>query len=266
MAATTGLTSLLFEQFSFVAPLGLRFWDPIAGSLVNSDLQVVATSPANPANPVTATVNSRGVYGFVHLPGLRQLESGSGDQDYWSHLPAAAKRDFLITVTDSTGRFQPLKLTVTAPIKGLFALTCAGSTIAADWPASTVPLFSASTRPTPAGMAVIRSEVQTAAKTPAAWAIVEALWENNVIGRGLTDARGRLALLFPYPRPALNTLVALVKQRWDIQLRMYHAPILGAATLPDLCTVLQQPLLTPALAPIPTTPVTITFGQESVLK
>src|SRR4051794_26717727 len=95
--------TLLFERFTTVAPLGLRFWDSVTNSFVLSGLQVFAAPKGNPAQQTAATVSSHGVYGFAHLPGLRQLENGAGDAAYWATLPAAAKRDFRITLTDPEG-------------------------------------------------------------------------------------------------------------------------------------------------------------------
>jgi len=259
-------TKLLGEGFSLVAPLALRFWDPVALRFVTSDLLVTATALGQPARPAPAILNLSGAYCFIHLPGLRSLEQGAGDSDYWNQI-AALRRPFQVTVVDQSGHFLPMRLAVMAPFKGIYTPACAGSAFTVSTPPTSVPLFSAPTRPTSPGMAVIRSELRLADQ-PAAWAVLEG-WsaapddpDAELVGRGQADAQGRVALFLPWPRPKLGQ--ALDEQSWPIHLRTRYTPALAAASPPEFCAVLQQPVA--SVTPIPATPVNLFYGREVIVK
>lgn len=259
-------TKLLGETFSLLAPLALRFWDPVALRFVTSDLLVTATALGQRGRPVAAMLNLSGVYCFLHLPGLRSLEQGAGDSAYWTQI-SPLRRPFQVTVIDRSGQYLPMTLSLMAPGQGLYTPTCGGSAFTVPTPPTSVPLFSAPTRPTPPGMAVIRSELRQA-NQPAAWAVLEA-WNAapdelgaELVGRGQADAQGRVALFLPWPRPTLGQ--PLDAQSWSIHLRTRYTPTLATASPPDLCAVLQQPVA--SLTPIPATPVTLFYGREIIVK
>ena len=121
-------TKLIFDRLTWVAPLGVRFWDPITQSLVSDGLVVTAIPRVNnlyPGQPACAFPNRSGVFAFHHLPGLMESEIGAGDLEYWEHLPAP--KEFVISVTDTRKRFLPFQIKVNAPHQGIYAWECATS-------------------------------------------------------------------------------------------------------------------------------------------
>jgi hypothetical protein len=127
----------------------------------------------------------------------------------------------------------------------------------------------------PGGQAVIRLELRdVASQQPAAWALIDARYNGQSIGRSYADRLGRVALIVPYPEPPdppitspPSTRTPLVAQTWSIELRAFYTPI--AVDPPDLCDVLQQTaaqLFTSLSPPNALTHVTLTFGQELVVK
>jgi len=247
---------LQFEPITLVAPLGLRFWDAVSGALMTTGLTVAAAPKNQPGQTVMATVSSSGIYGFAHLPGMRELEHGAGDKGYWDSLTDAQRRSFVITVDDSEGRVHSFTLSVTAPQHGVYVHSCAGTTLIPTAPTGVIPLFSTPARPVPSGMAVIRTEVKEN-NQPAAWAVVEVRQGPIIVGHGLADDHGRAVVIFPYPVPPIRT--TLLGQTWQLDLRTYHAPALNAVGLPNLCDILQQPQVDQRT-------VTVTYGRELVVK
>lgn len=247
----------MFEHISLVAPLGLRFWDLVTDALLTTGLTVVAAPQNQPGQTVTATVSPSGIYGFAHLPGLRELENGEGDKDYWERLTDAQRRPFRIKVTDSEGHFNPFTLNVTAPQRRVYAYRCADATVMPNARNGAIPLFSRPARPIPSGIAVIRAEVKPDDK-PAAWAVVEVRQSTTVLGHGLVDERGQVAVIFPYPPPNIRT--NLLKQSWQLELHTYYDALSSNdSKIPDLCELLKQPLIRQQT-------VTLQYGQELIVR
>lgn len=266
-----GLASgLIFERLSCVTLLGLRFWDVALSEPVTSGLRVSASPKGRPSPAVAATSTRSGAYAFMGLPGLRDLEFGAGDAAYWQ-ASANVQREFTVRVTDGEGRFSPLRFDVRAPSRGFFGPGCDPTALVVGAPAGAIPLFSSATRPAPAGMAVVRAELRdpNGAKPRAAWALVEARVKGQatVLGRGLADEGGRLALFLPYPDlgDALqpNDPMPLMNRAWEVEFRARFAN-LPTDDAPDLCQVLTQPAA--SLLPLPGAAVTLAFGRELILK
>lgn len=233
------------------APLGLTFWDPLARSLVADGLTVVARLEGKASPRATGAVNRSGVWTFHTLPGLgADFLRGAGDAAFWASDEAKQKHRYVIEVDDPLGRFVPFQLTVEAPRRGLYPWPLPAGLAVPGLPQGAVPLFSAATRPVPAGMAAIRAELWDPAATtppgseepggPAAWALVSA----SVGGSteiGLADARGRVALVFPSPAP-LDTVpkVRLTDQRWPVTLSVKYAPAGKAGERAALAAALGQ--------------------------
>jgi hypothetical protein len=226
------------------------------------------------------------------MPGLSEVEYGSGDDAFWSAPPA--RTTFRIEVADTERRFVPFLLTVEAPVRGVVA-----------WqdpldspPASSrgIPLYSAASRAVPAAIAVVRAELREWTTEgnhegrPARWAVVEALMGGRRLARGVADENGRVALLFSYPEPITHPLgsppgalnsppgaegPALKDQQWPIELaarfdRLDPSPPLeGAPVLPELVEVLGQ---SPATLWADTNrgevlpEVVLAYGQELVVR
>lgn len=252
-----------FEVGARTATLGLTFWDPLLSTLVGDGLRVTASPVADPSRRAAALVSPSRVWVFHKLPGMVEVERGEGDEAFWK--APLKTRAYLVEVDDDLGRFVPFQLTIDAPVRGPFAWSPpAGVTLPAA-PPGAIPLFSSATRKVPQGMGAIRADLwDPAAATPpglkgpggpAAFALITAKVDGVSGIRGLADAQGRVALLFPYPAPALSGGVviepappaggggpgdpappgeeiplhtaALTEQVWPVELSAAYAPAAG---------------------------------------
>lgn len=279
-----------------VAPLGMRFCDLTSGTLIGDGLDVQVYASGNPATKVPAVANRRGVYVVHHAPGLRDLESGEGNEAFWQNLTA---RNFVIEVNDNQRRFQPFQFTASLPVKGVYKWIgpLVGSPLSSPpAPSESIPLYSSPVRSVPAGMAVVRADLWDAAgDKPASWAVLEATLNDQIIARGIADAQGRIALIFPYPAPrpfaissppaspiasppAANSL-PLTEQVWPIRLRALYTPERPPASppnpfptkpeLPELRFTLSQPEATiwaDAAISEPLFEASLQYGHELVLQ
>jgi hypothetical protein len=242
----------ILESVPRVAPLGLRFWDAVAGAIVRDGLRVVAYQARCSERRVDAVVNRSGVHVFHKLPGLHDLESGEGDKPYWTNLPPD-RPSFVVEVTDEDRRFQPCLFEAIPPVRGIFPWQCTSFT-SPSVPEPFVPLYSAPTRQVTAGMAVLRAELWNPIKNePAAWAVIEVKTAGPTAACGYADAAGRIAVIFPYPEPAdfspppsggsppITAGPPLTKQEWTLSLHARYAALNPAPKIPDLCNTLMQP-------------------------
>jgi hypothetical protein len=260
-----------FERTVLAAPLGVRFMDVVTGAFVRDGLAVAAYPASNPAQRRPGFRAGSGAFAFRDLPGLRGFELAVGTDDPWT--PPPVPRTFLVEATDVSGRFLPTRFAVAVPYPGLFTPGC----LLADMPAAAVPLFPAAGRLSQGVSATIRAELWDAvANAPAAWALVEARMAGVLLGRGVSDAAGKVVILGPYPAvpdfafgsPATPPL-PLTSQTWPLTLAAWYEPVSPAPAIPDLCAVLrQQPAtlwanrgLTAAFAGA-----TLTFGRDLVAR
>jgi hypothetical protein len=229
--------ALTFEPVTKVAPLGVRFRDAATSEFVGGGLIVEAYRESRPERRIPAVVNSRGIFTFHDLPGLREAESGRGDEAYWT--PGPEPVPFIIEGRDELGRFLPFRFAADIPARGQFAPPCL------DPGAGGVPLYSAPTRRMPAGMAILRAQFEEAATgLPAAWTVVEARHGGNT-ARGVSDRQGRLMLPFGYPEPVMFNLGSpggalgppLEEQTWEIEIRAWYEPEDDPPEMPDLCAL-----------------------------
>ncbi|MBI3941561.1 MAG: hypothetical protein HY326_00990, partial [Chloroflexi bacterium] len=187
---------VVIERLTLVAPLGVRFVDTATGEIVLDGLAASAYPAGNPGSRVPAFVNLSSVYAWRGLPGMRQVENGGGDPLFWQSPPA--KRTFTVEVIDLAQRFLPCSFNVEVPVKGLYTWLC-DAAASPPAPAPGVPLYSTPARQLPAGMAVVRASLRdTVADKAAAWAVAEVYTGGQLLGTGIADSRGELALLFPY--------------------------------------------------------------------
>jgi hypothetical protein len=279
----------IVERLTLVAPLGLRFWDEVLGKTIGDGLLVTAYPETQPSRRVTACSNPSGIYVLHHLPGLREVDNGAGDQEFWSTHPPQSP--FIIEVLDRERRFQPFLLRLLLPVRGVYN----GQLSAGDSPPTGmlgVPLFSTPTRAVPAAMAVLRADLwdpqggQDQHGAPASWAVLEAQITGRPVVRGMADAQGRIALIFAYPEPVTNVLessplasppsiaeggTALRQQTWAVTLQAAYAPRDTAPAIPNLDEALAQP---PAqlwdvwddVERTELTSVTLPFGQELIVR
>jgi hypothetical protein len=284
------------ELTARVAPLGVRFVDDLSGRVVWSGLSAWAWPSTEPSAVVPLVLNRSNVYTLVDAPGLRDLTWGAGDDAYWAALPR--RLGFTVEVDDRQGRFLPFRFTVALPRRGLLRLACGSPEAPAPLPAGAepdgVPLFTAPSRPGAPGRAVLRAELWDAARrAPAAWAVLAGTTPGAALrgeppARAVADHHGRVALHFPVPderdfdggsfdSPSGPGGAPLGARTWQVNVSAAYGalapatPPSRAATppLPDVCAALAQP---PARlwdrlggAPVELGPVTMRFGQETLL-
>jgi hypothetical protein len=145
-------------------------------------------------------------------------------------------------------------------------------------PAPAMPLFSAPTRIVPGGMAVLRATLWNAsANAPASWARLEARSGGLPTVRGMADAAGRVALVFPYPEPAptveaqgkTQAVSPFTRQDWPINLFAWYTPSQTVPRLPDLASVMKQAranIWADLARTNQLTQVTLRAGQELLLR
>ncbi|MDX6269639.1 MAG: hypothetical protein QOD28_862 [Acidobacteriota bacterium] len=279
----------VLERMTLVAPLGLRFHDAATGERVGDGLSVTVYRANNSAQRVRAYANRSGTYVLHHAPGLREFEHGAGDDEFWNNLPPP--QTFVVEVIDEERRFQPFSFEAELPApRGLFNWLSPAEPSSPASAQQSIPLYSAPARGIQSGMAVIRADLWNAqANAPAAWAIVEARLDGQLHARGLSDRRGSIALIFPYPKPTdsplaspvasppVNKNVPLLEQTWELTLTAGYAPTDDAAaakpaSLPDLRAALDQLNAPPAKlwtdfgGAIELMSVTLRYGQELILK
>jgi hypothetical protein len=262
---------LILERLTIVAPLGFRFRDAVTGAIIDDGLSVVAYSAENPLRRVEAFTNRKGVFAFRGLPGMRDVEYPAEDSNPLDSL--SGKWNYVVEVADKQGRFIPFRLNVKAPVKGLYRWGAVQSPPPVESP---VLLYSAPARPVLPAMAVVRAELwDPVLDRPAAWALVDAVIDGAVKGRGISDAHGRLLLMFPYPEPKdgpasppAASPTRLVDRKWPLQLQSFYSPDSPVPAIPDLNKVFEQTEATlwQTLSPgTPLGPLTLKYGSELVL-
>jgi hypothetical protein len=204
-----------------------------------------------------------------HVPGLRVFEGGDGDDEFWSAPWPSV--DLTLRVIDLEGRFVPFSLRTSAPHRGLLTWTdLPGLSPLGSPPGSPlssthwVPLFSATTRPVPGGVGVIRAQLEDPTLRggkggPAAWAVLEIELPGQPPVRSIADARGQVAVLAAYPAPPVESLAGgspvssflsplasagpagLPNQSWTVAVRAAYRPGVPLPGPPDLGRVLAQP-------------------------
>jgi hypothetical protein len=282
----------VFERLTLTAPLGLVFHDAATGERVGAGLSVVVYKKFHPLSLAQAQANPSGVYVLHRAPGLdSEFAFGAGDDLFWSQLPPP--RDYVVEVSDTEGRFLPFSFEVSLPQRGVYEWQSPVASPPADSPPDaeqlpSVPVYSAATRRTPPGVAAVRAELQdTSTAAPAAHAAVELRHAGRLVARGLSDARGRLALLFPHPAPQRAAVTSpadsppaarntpLVEQTWELEIEAAYTgsvALSAAQGLPDLRAALTQ--LNGPRAQVwddreggeELTAFTIQFGRETVLR
>lgn len=246
----------ILDTVARTAPLGVRFWDLATQRPVADGLSVTARSAARPDKPRPLTPNASGVHVLHAAPEISEGAWGDGSDAFWAGV---ARAPFTLEVRDLKGRFLPLTLAALAPHRGYLAVAPASpigdahQLLAACAPPGYVALFSAPARPAGAGQALIRANLRRRGdEALAAGALVVAETVlGQTVGFGMADARGDLALVFPFPelerRPPTASPPAAAPGAGPVftatvALRAFHdqaAPPLGGA--PDATALLSQP-------------------------
>jgi hypothetical protein len=274
----------VLEQVVKVGPFGVRFWDVAAIAPAAGGLSVVAYPQSYPELRVDADVNHTNVYVFNDLPGMRSVENGRGDDDFWLENPPMIP--FIVEVTDPQQRYLPYQFSALMPSHGLFMLGASplSNTLTPDptW----LPLFSDPARTMPGPCAVIRallkddsvaSPLATADNSAAAWALVTAQVSGAPVMTGLADDRGAVSMAVSYPEPRNSPFASplgpgslkLSDQTWPLTISVFYSANTGSGPLPDLESVLQQPVAKTwqdTAHSAPANNFTLQFGNELVLR
>src|SRR5215510_4927027 len=278
------------DTLTIVAPLGIRFRDESTGEFITEGLNVAVYKPERPATRTQAVANPSGIYVVHHAPGLLDVEHGRGDARFWDEVP---RQRFVVAVTDAASRFQPFQIDVQLPERGVLNWPDSFPTSLPE-PTPSLPLYSSAMRRVPPGMAVLRADLWDATNDrPAAWSVIEAYIDSQLVGRSIADDGGRIALIFPQPSPrpftafspsasgspTASTGPPLMEQTWSIELRALYGPVssppslpgelLPEKQLPDLRVLLSQPEATLWADSEHTAPlhaVTLSYGRELILK
>jgi hypothetical protein len=253
------MTAIL-ETAGYRAPLAVRAVDAATGADVADGLVAMAWPDGDPAaarravrSPVSALL------GFGMLPGLRAQElaraAGAGPPAW----PAPDPQPFVVTVTDTLGRYLPQALTAQAPRTAPLGVT----------------LYSAPARPCPPGWATVYGEVRVSpGLAPAGWALIEA-GSGSTVYQTVSDQAGRFRLYLPYPE-ALPALAGsppagrgISDVSWALAVTVYCEPAAltwparpGPAGPPDISSIgaQQQAEIATAGGPQPSLDATLSFG------
>lgn len=225
---------LPIEETRIVSLLGIRFWDLVQDVKVSDDDLVVMAWPENGYGyAIKAFRTPSGIYAFRDLPGLHGFEY---PEPYAPEREQSPKR-FVVKAEDRQGRFVPVVFYVELPDPTNGFLDRKLGLASSSPPSFFRPpglLFSATTRPVPSGIGVIRAQLKEypTEEYPKGRDAAHAVMEVEVKGQhwyGIADEKGTIAVLFPYPTPEnssppQSTLVPLWKQKWKVTIRVYHEP------------------------------------------
>lgn len=269
------------EKCSHTSPLGLRFRDAVSGEFVSAGLNVTAYSAANPTKRRLLYPSRSGTFVLQNVPELRDFEYRRPPKVWEAPLP---DNKLIIEVVDLERRFIPFQLTVMLPVKGIYTWVSPLDSSPGKQQSS-VPLYSSVTRQSLTGMAVIRAEMfDLSSRRPAPWVLLEALYNGQLIARGIADEKGRITLYFEYPAPRYTWLSSppdsplvgggrpMFSQSWDLQLNAYYSPASPPKPdedLPDLQSVFSQSkarLWEDAAMTRPLTQVSLQYGRELILR
>src|SRR5215469_11804178 len=151
--------TVILETTSYRAPLALHVVDAISGAGVGDGLVAIAWPQGDPASARTAVRSPVStLLGFGTLPGLHSQELALLATNAVPSGPVLGLLPFIVTVTDTLGRFLPEAMVVKAPVAKPVDVT----------------LYSSPARSRPPGWATVYGEVHVhVAGTPAAWAFLE---------------------------------------------------------------------------------------------
>jgi hypothetical protein len=273
----TALPHTVLERLTIVAPFGLGFWDAATARLVSDGLRVRVRRTDGPyARDVTEAVAGRsGIFVPHTLFGARALVDPSPTG------PVSPPERLLVEVRDALDRYLSFVMHVTGSRDDHFAVLECASAGAGPY----VPLFPLPSRPMAAGMTAVRASLKDAdTGQPAEGAVLEVREGGRLIGRGVADARGEVAVVFAYPEvpapPAWSpprsppAPVQLARQRWTLDVAVRYRRALMRHVFPgsrsalfDLCDVLGQPVANTSHTSPPgvTGEVDLRYGEEADL-
>jgi hypothetical protein len=235
------------------------FHDTATGERVLDGLEVSAY-PSNAGVWKTRTAlrpNRRGIYVLQKIKGLEDFSNGKGDAEFWNNNPPS--KPYIVEVSDLEQRFQPFQFTLELPVRGIYEWENIPSA-SPNKILKSIPLYSAPTRKTSGGVAIVRAQLKEFNGTSASFAVLEARFEDSLVARGVADREGQTVLIFPplapqtnpiVSPPANSTRITLAEQNWNLDLTVKYQPNIfqtsppeitgnGEEKLPDLRLVLAQ--------------------------
>jgi hypothetical protein len=287
----------VLERVTRNTPLGVRFWDAAEGTSLVDGLRVDVFLRANPRSRTRAHPNRGAVYvaqtlpafaawGSPEQPGLRDFEgSDAAPEVLW----ATATRPYRVEVRDPLGRFVPFAFDADLPARGVF--TWLAPWLSPPQPVALpgeggspprlllerVPLFSAPARQLPGPLAVVRAHLlDQATGREAAWCPLGVSIDGERVGMGVADARGRVAVAFPYPEPPRMTLASPPEARndfsWPVELTAFVPPAPPPGPVPEIADLAQvlaalafpRPVL--ESLGLPGVPLRLGYGQELIAR
>jgi hypothetical protein len=247
------VTVAVAERLTIVTPFGVRFFDEALQEPVSDRLRVRVRPPGG--RPLTARRNARGVWWVSDVPGLREIEQGTGTKAWWDAPPPQIA--CTVDVDDPAGRYLPCQFGVDVPHRRVLSDPCTPPLPRIGLGLG-VPLFATPSRAVPPGMAAIRARLwDKTADEPAAGAVLEVRRSGllPLIGRGLSADDGQVLVLLPWPPLAAQGgpggTDALMAQSWTLDLKVRYQ---GSPSPPGLCARMSQSeapvvdLAAPALA------------------
>lgn len=258
-----------------VCPLGVRFRDEATGTFVTDSLSVVVYPAAQPERRASGVANRGSVFVFSNLPGMRDVERGDGDSQFWSDQ--TPRFDFILEVRDLADRYLPYRVPVKLPQRRILGIELTSPlssplTMQVGREEGSLPLFSSPARSAVDGMGLLRATlIDAGTHKPAAWALVEAKAGEQRLVTGMADVEGRVMLPLFYPRPVItlgspgHSNVPLTQQTWAVDFTIRYRRREPAPEIPDLVDVLTQPAATAWEQTSPLTAgtrATLQFGRE----
>ena len=250
---------ILIEKLPLVAPLGLCFHDAATGERIADGLKISIYPLTDNTRKIRkdALPNRSGVYVLQNAYGLNNFKNGTGDAEFWANNQP--RKTYIAEVLDVESRFQSFSFSLELPVKGIYRWENAPP-LSPNKIAASIPLYSAPTRKILNAMSVVRAELRQLDGTPAAFAVLEARFNNNLAARGIADRDGRVVLIFPTLAPQSHpfasppsgaTNVTLAEQQWILDLSVKYQPSnfqtsppiaaeITSENLPDLRRVLAQ--------------------------
>jgi hypothetical protein len=278
--------AIVLDNLRIRAPLGIRFWDQVAGLLVADGLHAEAWPEDAPSRRVGAIRTPSGILAFRNLSGLRYHE--------WPDTPGGAgspaqSRAFVVEVRDARGRYVTTAHRIELPLEET-ALYPAEPASLADDVATGVPMFPSAGRAPLPGVFSMRAELfDVSSEAPAAHAVVVATPVEQGSNPsepfyGVADGEGRVVVMGAYPPVEVDLTgsppagaAALHDQTWAFSVSVRYAPtqapVLAGAVTPDQRDIFQQSDATiftswPDSPPagVEAIDATVRFGEELVLR
>ena len=226
-------------QIAYVAPLGMKFYDMVRRSL-QMDLDVTVAPVSNPMRRTKAFINGNRVFVVNCVHGLNDLLQDAGSTTFWDDV-SGQERPYRVQVKSPSLQFIPFSFDVPLPHRGYSVPDCMEITPPIEqpaYPSDVILLFPAANYRPPGHMALIQAQLYDPVnETPAAFAVVDALYEDALLARGVADRNGNCLLCFNYPDPNGDPLDGDSENdalQWAINLRALYTRFPPQENFPNI--------------------------------